>query len=69
MALLAERDVGGIGLADVADRARVSLAELREAFDGKLAILAAFTKAIDGRVLEGGPADARATARAIACSR
>ena len=57
MALLAEGEISAFGLGDVAARAEVSLAELREAFDGKLGIIAAFTKRIDGLVLEQGPAD------------
>ena len=38
-------------------RAKVSLAELRAEFPGKLAILAAFSKRIDQAVLAGGPAE------------
>jgi len=45
------------GLADIAEAADVSLAELRGEFPGKLAILAAFSKRIDEAVLAGGPAE------------
>jgi len=58
MALLAERSFEDIGLADIAARANLSLAELRDLFDGKVAILAARTKAIDRAVLGGADADA-----------
>jgi AcrR family transcriptional regulator len=58
MALLAERSFEDIGLADIAGRANLSLAELRDLFDGKVAILAARTKAIDRAVLGGADADA-----------
>jgi AcrR family transcriptional regulator len=57
MALAAERDFSRIGLADIAGRANVSLAALREAYDGKLAIFADFTKRIDLVVLEGEGAE------------
>ena len=58
MALLAERSFEEIGLADIAERAGLSLAELRDMFDDKIAILAARTKAIDRAVLGGAGADA-----------
>ena len=58
MALLAEHSFEDIGLADIAARANLSLAELRDLFDGKVAILAARTKAIDRAVLGGADADA-----------
>jgi AcrR family transcriptional regulator len=57
-ALLAERSFEEIGLADIAERANLSLAELRDMFDGKIAILAARTKDIDRAVLGGAGADA-----------
>ncbi len=63
MALLAEKRLGEIGLADVAEAADVSLATLRENFDGKLGILAAFSRRIDLVVLAGGAPDASAGAR------
>ncbi|MEX0841173.1 MAG: TetR/AcrR family transcriptional regulator [Xanthobacteraceae bacterium] len=54
MQLLAEKPIERIDLAEIAKRARVSLARLREEFDSPLAILAAQTKEIDREVLEGG---------------
>jgi AcrR family transcriptional regulator len=57
MALLAERSFGAMTLADIATAADVSLADLREAFAGKVAILAAFVRRIDLAVLEGGEPD------------
>ena len=54
MALVAERGLVDIGLADIAEAADVSLAELRAEFPGKLAILAAFSKRIDEAVLAQG---------------
>jgi AcrR family transcriptional regulator len=57
VALLAERSFEEIGLGDIADRAGLSLAQLRDTFDGKIAILAARTKEIDRTVLGGGDAD------------
>ena len=55
--LLAERSLGSIGLAEVAERAEVSLGTLRETYDGKLAILADWSRRLDVAVLEQGPAD------------
>ena len=63
MALLAETPIGGIGLADVAAAADVPLATLREHFDGKLGILAAFSRRIDLAVLAGGAPDMSVGAR------
>lgn len=57
MALLATRDFAKVGLADVAEEAGVSLATLRELYDGKLAIVADFSRRVDQAVLEGGPAE------------
>ncbi len=57
MTLVAERGLVDTGLADIATAADVSLAELRAAFPGKLAILAAFSKRIDEAVLAQGPAE------------
>jgi AcrR family transcriptional regulator len=51
MALLAETSFERIGMAEVADRAGVSLADLRGEFSSPLAILAAQIKEIDRRVL------------------
>ncbi len=63
MALLAEKRFGEIGLADLAETADVSLTTLRENFDGKLGILAAFSRRIDLAVLAGGAPDASAEPR------
>jgi len=57
MQLLAEKPIERIDLNEVAKRASVSLARLREEFDSTLSILAAQMKEIDGAVLEGGDAD------------
>jgi len=51
MALLAEAPIEKIGLADIATRAGVSLAELRGEFGSPVAILAAHVKEIDRKVL------------------
>ncbi len=51
MALLAEQPIEKIGLADIATRAGVSLAELRAEFGSPVAILAAQVKEIDRKVL------------------
>jgi AcrR family transcriptional regulator len=53
MAVLAERPFEQIGLAEVAARAGLSLAELRDLFGSTLAILAAHVKEIDHKVLAG----------------
>src|SRR5438046_2051839 len=55
--LAAEYDFRDIGLADVAAEAEVPLATLRRNFDGKVAILAAFSRRIDEQVLDKGPAE------------
>jgi AcrR family transcriptional regulator len=57
MALLAEKPIEQIGLAEIAKRAGVSLSDLRDAFGATLAILAAHMKAIDRAVLAGGDDD------------
>ncbi len=51
LALLAEKPIERIGLAEIAQRAGVSLAQLRAAFGSTLAILAAYLKSIDRAVL------------------
>ena len=51
MELLAEQPIERIGLADIAARAGVSLAELRAEFASPLAIFAAHVKELDRRVL------------------
>ena len=53
MELLAEQPIERIGLADIANRADVSLAELRGEFASPLAIFAAHVKALDRQVLGG----------------
>ena len=55
--LLAEKSFESIGFADIAERAGVSLAEIRDEFTSKLEIYAAHVKGIDRRVLTGGDDD------------
>jgi len=57
LALLAERPLETIGFADIAERAGVPLAEIREEFASTLGMLAAHVKAIDRQVLSGGGGD------------
>jgi AcrR family transcriptional regulator len=57
MALLAEKRLADIGLADIAGAADVPVATLREHFDGKLGILAAFSRRVDLAVLAGSAPD------------
>lgn len=57
MALLAEKSIERIDLAEIAKRAEVSLADLRGEFSTTLAIFAAHTKEIDRAVLRGGDGD------------
>ncbi len=57
MELAAERDWHDFGLTDVAARAEVTLAELRDAFPSKGAVLAGFSRRIDKIVLDGTTAD------------
>ncbi|MBN8966495.1 MAG: TetR family transcriptional regulator, partial [Rhizobiales bacterium] len=47
MALLAEQPIERIGLAAIADRAGVTLADMRGEFSSPLAVLAAHAKEID----------------------
>jgi AcrR family transcriptional regulator len=56
MALLAEMRFEEIGLTDIAQHAGVTLADLRAEFGSKFAIVAAFIKDIDHKVLSGGDA-------------
>src|SRR5258708_14554780 len=51
MTLLAEHPVERIGLAEIAERAGVTLAELRGEFGSPLAVLAAHAKELDRKVL------------------
>jgi len=57
MRLVATRSFMKIGLGDIAREAGVSLTALRDSYEGKLAILAAFSRQIDRVVLDGGPAE------------
>src|SRR5262245_7863412 len=57
MALLAEQPFEKIGLAAIAERAGVSLAELRGEFSSPIAILAAHVKELDRQVLAGSDPD------------
>jgi AcrR family transcriptional regulator len=57
MMLLATRDYTSVSLDDIAEEAGISPAELREIYDGKLAILADFSRRIDQIVLDEGPAE------------
>jgi len=57
MAILAEEPIEEIGFPDIAARANISLAALRQLFDSKIAILAAHMKETDRAVLEGVEAD------------
>jgi AcrR family transcriptional regulator len=54
MDLLAEKRIENIDLVEIAEAAGVTLAELRDEFDGKLSILSAHLKQIDRVVLSGG---------------
>jgi AcrR family transcriptional regulator len=56
-ALLTERAFENIEYADIAARASVPLATLRNEFGSKLSIVAAYVKAIDRKVLAGGDGD------------
>jgi AcrR family transcriptional regulator len=55
--LLADKPIEAIEYSDIAARAGVTLATLRNEFGSKFAIVAAYVKDIDRRVLEGGDAD------------
>jgi AcrR family transcriptional regulator len=57
LAVLADQPFENIGFGDIAAGAGVSLATLRTEFGSKLAILAAYLKEVDRKVLEGGDAD------------
>ena len=57
IALAAETPWEEISLADVAERAGVSLAQFRDAFPSKGAILGGFSRRIDKQVLDGGIGD------------
>ncbi len=53
MELAADQDFLEIGLGDIAERAGVTLADLRADYDGKFAILSDFSSRIDQTVLAG----------------
>ena len=57
MTLLAEQPIERIGLAEIAERSGVTLADLRGEFGSPLAILAAHVKELDREVLAGADAD------------
>jgi AcrR family transcriptional regulator len=57
MALLGEHPIEEVGFGAIAARADVALADLRTMFGSKLAILAAYLKEVDRRVLAGIDAD------------
>lgn len=63
MALAAEGPFNRIGLADIADKAGVSLATMRDLYAHKFAILADFARHIDKAVLEGEVDAAETTTR------
>lgn len=53
LALLAERSFAEIGIAEIAERAGVSLADLRRAYEGPFDVLSGFARRIDVAVLDG----------------
>ncbi|KAB2886551.1 MAG: TetR/AcrR family transcriptional regulator [Pseudorhodoplanes sp.] len=57
MALLAEHRFERIGLGDIARASGISLSQLRREFSSPVAIVAAYMKEIDLKVLSGGDAD------------
>jgi AcrR family transcriptional regulator len=57
LGLLAEKSFETIGFADIAERAGVTLADIRGEFASTLGIYAAHVKAVDRQVLSGGEAD------------
>ncbi|MBE7186354.1 MAG: TetR/AcrR family transcriptional regulator [Methylobacterium mesophilicum] len=59
MQLAAERDWEDFSVSDVAERAGVTLADFRDAFPSKGAVLAGLSKKIDRTVLEGTTDDLR----------
>lgn len=50
--LLGKHDFEAVTLAKIAEASGIKLSELREAFEGRIAILSAFTRRIDAQVLE-----------------
>lgn len=57
LGLLSEKSFAEIGLDEIAERSSMSLADLRGAFDGKLAIYEAFVRDIDEAVLAADVSD------------
>ncbi len=57
MALLSDKRIEDIGMAEIASRAGVSLGALRDLFSSTFAIYAAHVKRIDRAVLDGGDGD------------
>jgi AcrR family transcriptional regulator len=57
LALLAEKSFESIGFVEIAERAGLSLADVRGEFDSTLGIYTAHIKAVDRQVLGGGDAD------------
>lgn len=53
MALAAERPFDEVTLSELAERAGVTLAEIRESYDGRLGVLADYIRQVDERVLAG----------------
>jgi ubiquinone biosynthesis protein COQ9 len=54
-ALAAERPWSEVSLADIADKAGVALVDLKAAFDGKAAMLVAFSTLVDDEMLRRAP--------------
>jgi len=63
MTLAAERGWFAVSLADIAARAKLSLADLHARYDSKKAILKEFRDGLDAAVLAGDPPDAEASPR------
>jgi AcrR family transcriptional regulator len=57
LTLAAARDYDKIGLSAIAREAGVALADMRELYESKFAIVTAFSHRIDRAVLDGGPAE------------
>lgn len=55
LALAAERPWAEVTIADIADKAGVSLVELKAAFDGKTAMLSEFSALVDDEMLRRAP--------------
>ena len=57
LTLAATRDYDKIGLGEIAHQAGVALADMRELYENKFAIVTAFSHRVDRTVLNGGPAE------------